>query len=188
MALTRDDFLDDAEQLGCDVAAVMAVAAVESQGGGFNPDGTPKTLFEGHWFHRLTKGIYTAEYPTISYPKWTRQFYGKTWQQEQDRLNLARSLDDTAACQAASWGMFQIMGLNHAVVGFPTVQEFVDAMCTDENSQLQAFTNYVIRNGLADELQRQDWDKFAYRYNGPEYQKNNYAQKLAAAYAKNAQG
>jgi hypothetical protein len=184
MALTKEDFLDDAEKLGCEVEAIMAVAAVESQGGGFNPDGTPKTLFEGHWFSRLTKHVYDKDYPTISYPKWTREFYGKSWQAEQARLEQARQLNQDAAFQAASWGMFQVMGFNHAMVGFTTVTDFVAAMCTDENEQLAAFTNYVIRNGLTDELQKKDWDGFAYRYNGPEYQKNRYAEKLAAAYTK----
>ena len=184
MALTREDCIDDAQKIGCDVACVLAVASVESRGGGFNPDGTPKTLFEGHWFHRYTKGVYAAKYPDLSYPKWTKQFYGKSWEAEQDRLNRAIALDSTAAYMSASWGMFQVMGFNFAICGYKSVDDFVAAMRTDENAQLEAFTSYVIRKGLDDELQRLDWNKFAYGYNGPEYAKNRYAEKLAAAYAK----
>lgn len=183
MALLREDFLDDAAQLGCEIEAIMAVAAVESRGGGFNPDKTLKTLFEGHIFSRLTKGKYDKTHPTISYPKWVRTHYGKTWQAEQARLNLARSLDDSAALQSASWGMFQIMGMNHKVCGYNTVQEFVQAISKDENMQLQAFTQFVIGNGLATALQRHDWVKFTTRYNGPG-QVAMYSAKLAAAYAK----
>lgn len=184
MSLTRDDFLDDAKLIGCDVAAIQAVAAVESAGGGFNPDNTPKTLFEGHWFHRYTKGKFAESHPHLCYPKWTKKFYGKTWQEEQARLNQAILLDPKAAYLSASWGMFQVMGFNFAICNFKTVEDFVEAMRKDENEQLMAFTNYVIHNGLSDELQSLDWAKFARGYNGPEYQKNQYDTKLAKAYAK----
>ena len=183
MSLTREDCIDDAAKIGCEVECVLAVAKVESMGGGFNPDGTPKTLLEGHWFHRYTKGIYSASDPTISYPKWTKQFYGHTWQEEQQRLKRAMELDCRAAYMSASWGMFQVMGFNFALCGYKSVEDFVIDMKTDENAQLAAFTGYVIHCGLADELQKLDWHRFAYGYNGPEYQKNRYAEKLAAAYA-----
>jgi hypothetical protein len=184
MALTREDCIDDAAKMGCNVACVMAVASVESNGGGFNPDGTPKTLFEGHWFHRYTKGKYAAENPDISYPKWTKQFYGKTWQVEQDRLNRAIALDKKSAYMSASWGMFQVMGFNFSVCGYKDVDSFVKDMKTNEDRQLAAFTGYVLHGGLERFLKVLDWDGFAYHYNGPEYKKNNYAVKLAKAYAK----
>ena len=185
MALTLEDFQKVATDLGCDVAAVQAVQSVETGGsGGFNPDGTPKTLFEGHWFSRLTNHVYDKDYPTISYPKWTREFYGKTWQVEQARLEQARQLNQDAAFQSASWGMFQIMGANSAICGFSTVIDFVAAMCTDELSQLEAFAQFVIHRGLADELQELRWADFARLYNGPQYAVNKYDTKLAAAYAK----
>lgn len=186
MALTREDFIDDAAKIGCDIAAVMAVAEVESRGGGFDPEGFPKTLFEAHWFHKLTKGKYTASHPHLSQPSWDtgKKFYGKTWQEEKIRLAEACKLDRTAALQSASWGMFQIMWFNHAVCGFKTVQQFVNAMCKNENTQLEAFTNYVINRGLADELQDLRWADFARLYNGPGYAANKYDEKLAKAYAK----
>ena len=184
MALTNEDFEKVANDLGCEPAAVMAVQQVETGGaGGFNPDGTPKTLFEGHWFSKFTNHIYDASHPTISYPKWTREFYGKTWQAEQARLEQARQLDQDSAFKSASWGMFQVMGFNFASLGYPTITDFVAAMAADELSQLEAFAGYVKHNNLADELQRLDWAGFASRYNGPEYAQNHYDTKLAAAYA-----
>lgn len=184
MALTREDFEDDAQLIGCEVEAIMAVAAVESRGGGFDPEGFPKTLFEGHWFHKLTKGKYSKAYPTISYPTWTRVHYGRTWKEEKERLNLAISLDRNAALQSASWGMFQIMGFNHGVCGYKTVQQFVNAMCKSENAQLEAFTQFIINRGLADELRDLRWADFARLYNGPGYAQNRYDVKLAAEYAR----
>lgn len=180
--LTEQDFIDSAKRLGCEVAAVKAVAKVESSGGGFDPEGFPKTLFEGHWFSRYTKGKFDATNPTISYPKWTKQFYGKTWQTEKARLNTAISLDRTSALMSASWGMFQVMGFNFGVCGFTNVQDFVTKMCEGEGGQLECFASYVLRNGLDKKLKTLDWDGFAYGYNGPEYKKNDYGNKLMRAY------
>ena len=184
MALTRAEFAEAAALIGCETEAVMAVTAVESKGTGFDPEGFPITLFEGHWFHRLTKGKFTASHPTLSYPKWTRQFYGKTWQAEKARLAEAMTLDRTAAMQSASWGMFQIMGFNHTICGFKSVQQFVNAMCKSESSQLNVFAQYILNSGLADELRDRRWADFARLYNGPEFAVNKYDTKLAAAYQK----
>lgn len=184
MSLTREDFIDDAAQIGCEVEAIMAVAAVESRGGGFDPEGFPKTLFEGHWFHKLTKGKYDQTHPHLSYPRWTRKWYGKSWREEKERLAEAVQLDRNAALQSASWGMFQIMGFNHGRCGFKTVQQFVNAMCRDENTQLEVFTMYIINSGLADELRDRRWADFARLYNGPSYHINKYDIKLATAYEK----
>lgn len=184
MALTREDCIDDAAKIGCEVEAVMAVAVVESMGGGFDPEGFPKTLFEGHWFYRLTNGKFAQSHPSLCYPKWTRQYYGKTWKEEKARLAEAMTLDREAAIKSASWGMFQVMGFNHNRCGIATVQDFVNTMCKSEDAQLSAFTQYIINSGLADELRDKRWADFARLYNGPEYAKNKYDQKLAAAYAK----
>jgi hypothetical protein len=162
----------------------MAVAAVESRGSGFDPEGFPITLFEAHWFHRLTKGKYTQSHPHLSSVNWNRKLYGKTWQEEKGRLAEACTLDRTAALMSASWGMFQIMGFNYAKCGFKTIQQFVNKMCKDENSQLEVFTGFVIESGLADELRDRRWADFARLYNGPSYAINKYDEKLKNAYDK----
>ena len=183
MAITKEGFINAAAKIGCEPAAVMAVAKVESSGSGFDPEGFPRTLFEGHWFHRYTNGKFGASNPTLSYPKWTKQFYGKTWQEEKARLAEASKLDRTSALLSASWGMFQIMGFNFSKCGYKTVQQFVNDMCTSEDMQLEIFIDYVKNAGLADELVDKRWADFARLYNGPEYALNKYDQKLAAAYA-----
>lgn len=180
--LTEEDYERAAERLQCEVAVVKAVAAVESRGGGFDPEGFPKTLFEGHWFHRETGGKYSLSHPTISYAKWTRAHYGKSWREEKARLNAAIDLDRTAALKSASWGMFQIMGGNYAKCGFDNVQQFVNAICAGEGEQLDAFVQFIISSGLAEALRNKEWARFAKRYNGPSYAQNRYDVKLQAAY------
>ena len=50
--LTIKDYQKAAKELNCEVAAIRAVAEVESLKGGFLPDGRPKILFERHVFHQ----------------------------------------------------------------------------------------------------------------------------------------
>jgi hypothetical protein len=183
MTISKAGFIAAAQDIGCEVEAVMAVARVESSGAGFDPEGFPRTLFEGHWFHRYTNGKFAASNPTLCYPKWTKQFYGKSWQEEKARLSQAIALDKTSAMLSASWGMFQIMGFNFSKCGYKTVQQFVNDMCKSEDSQLLIFTDYVKNAGLADELRDKRWADFARLYNGPEYAQNKYDTKLQAAYA-----
>jgi N-acetylmuramidase len=181
--LTDEDYARAAARIGCDEAAVRAVARVESRGSGFNPDGSAVTLFEGHKFHRFTAGRFSASHPTISYPRWTREHYGKDWRQEQERLLLAISLDRDAALKSASWGRFQIMGFNHGACGFADVEAFVDAMRESEGRQLDAFVELIEEWGLADELRDHRWADFARKYNGPAYAENRYDSKLAQAWS-----
>lgn len=183
-ALTLQDFADAAALLGVSPSAVRAVCEVEAPRGGFNPDGTPVTLFEGHQFYRLTRGKFAKTAPDLCFPKWTREFYGKTWQAEKARMDRACALDRDAALKSASWGKFQIMGFNHAACGFSTVQAFVNAMYAGEREHLMAFVKFVQGTGLVPALRRRDWAEFAHGYNGPGYKENAYHTKLAAAFGR----
>ena len=131
-----------------------------------------------------------ASNPTICFRKWTRDFYTKGANAdvrgagELARLEQAMALDRTAALLSASYGKFQMMGFNFAVAGFKTVEEFYEAMQLSEGEHLNAFCNYIKGNSLDDELRTHNWAGFAYRYNGPEYKKNQYDTKLAKAHKK----
>lgn len=46
--------------------------------------------------------------------------------------------------------------------------------------------SYVRAVGIDDELRSHNWAEFGRRYNGPEYKKNEYDTKLAAAHAKHS--
>ena len=182
--LTDSDIEAAAKTIGCQVAAVRAVIAVES-GGGFQADGRPKILFERHYFSRLTKGKFNASNPDISNPKWGG--YGPSSTQY-DRLARAIKLDRDAALRSASWGAFQIMGDNCKMCGFAGVEEFVKAMVSGSAAQLDAFVGFIRKSGLDDELVRCNWAAFARGYNGPAYRDNHYDTKLAAAFTLNFHG
>lgn len=186
--LTENDYRTAAGILKCDVAAIKAVAEVESSGDGFLLDGRLKILFEGHQFYKYTKGAFTGSHPSLCFPKWTREFYakGKTSNirgaGESARLDAAMQLNRTAALLSASYGKFRIMGFNFAICGFVTVHAFYITLQKNEGEHLKAFCSYIKGNCLDDELRSQEWDKFACRYNGPEYKKNRYGEKLTAAF------
>lgn len=184
--IAEADFLRAAERLDCEVAAVKAVAKVESRGGGFLADKRPKILFESRWFHKLTGGRFDRTHPEISTPTWVRNYKGGAG--EYDRLAIALGLDREAALKAASWGMFQILGVNHGVCGFADIETFVKAQMESEGAHLDAFVGFVIGNRLDDELRDKRWADFAFGYNGPGYRQNRYDEKMADAYADFAAG
>lgn len=189
--LVPDDYIDAAQYLEVEPAAIHAVDDVESSGSGFLPDGKIKILFEGHIFHRYTKGKFSNDHSNadISYPTWTTKYYTKGNSQQRgdgelDRLSRAAKLDKRAALMSASYGRFQVMGFNFAICGYQDVETFFNEMQDDETKHLEAFIGYVEHANLVKPLQNLNWAAFAKGYNGPMYIKNAYDTKLKAAYEK----
>lgn len=181
--LLESDFLLAAGKLGCEVACVKAVTEVESQGSGFLESGRPKILLESHRFSALTQHRYDWTHPNISSRVWNRKLY-QGGEREYDRMTEAMALDRTAALSATSWGMFQVMGSNYGVCGFPSVEDFVAAMFDGEGQHLDAFVAFVQAKKLDVPLRARNWAAFAKGYNGLGYQENNYHGKLSMAYNK----
>jgi hypothetical protein len=187
--LTDDDFARAAKALNCEVAAIKAVAEVESAGAGFLPDGRPTILYEAHVFHKETGGKHANARDrsgvALSSPNWNKSLYGATGINQHNRYEDARRHNADAANKACSWGIFQILGQNHKVCGFDDSQAFVDAMWTGgAAAHLDAFVGFIKGNKLDDALRRKDWATFARGYNGPAYAQNQYDKKMAAAYAR----
>lgn len=186
--LSDADYQRAASTLGCDVAAVKAVAEVESAGFGFNPDGTCKILFEAHIFDKETNGVYRTKRPDLSSKSWNKALYAKTQEGEWRRFRDATNLDAVAAIKATSWGRFQILGRNAKSLGYLTAAAFCRDMQESEAKQLDAFIKFIQVNNLATALKDHDWAAFARGYNGPKYGLNRYDVKLASAYRKYAVG
>ena len=184
--LGPNDIAAAASRLQCEPAAIWAVCDVESAGGGFLPDKRPKILFEAQVFGQLTQYRWDASHPNVSSPTWNRALYGAAGAHQYDRLAEAIALDRDAALEAASWGMFQVLGLNFAQCGFAGVEDYVAAMCAGEGAQLTAFCAFCQKGGLDAYLRAHDWTRFALGYNGPGEAANGYDAKLAAAYRRRA--
>lgn len=180
--LSERDYVDAAQALGCEVAAIKAVALVESSGSGMLPSGEPKILFEAHHFSRLTQGKYDVTHPRISSPTWNKKLYSGG-AAEHFRLQQASKLDRKAALMSASWGMFQIMGFNWKACGYGNLQQFINAMYSGAAGQLKAFVGFIKSNPtLLNAIQKKKWKAFAKAYNGPGYAANSYDVKIEQAY------
>ncbi len=180
--LVLEDVETIAGYLGCQVAAVQAVLAVEAAGSGFDHKGRPKMLFEPHIFWReLGAGSKRDDAAALglAYAKWRPGSYPND---SYPRLEAAMAIDETAALRSASWGLGQVMGFNHEIAGFDTVQEFVHAMTYSEGAHLYAMARFIVSNGLQRHLRDRNWSSFAKGYNGSSYAKHGYHTKLANAY------
>lgn len=176
--LTQLDFEMAAAALSVEISAIIAVDKVESRGKGFLESGEPIILFERHLFKKYTGGKYDLTHPDIS---------GKAGNYNGDqhkKLARAAALDREAALKSASWGRFQILGVNHKLAGFDKLQDFINAMYRSEKDQLVAFVNFLKNTGLDKPLRRLDFREFAKGYNGPGYAKNKYDVKLREEYEK----
>jgi len=176
----KDGMTRACDALGVGLSELWTVLAVETKGFGFLVDRRPQILFERHIFHKLTQGRHDAGNGDVSNQE-SGGYAGGS--KEYPRLEKAMQLDHDAALQSTSWGVGQVMGFNHKLVGFPNVEAMVDAMVQNENMQLLAAANFIKNNDLSAALQRQDWRAFAKGYNGVDFNKNEYDIRLAKAHA-----
>lgn len=169
--------------LGVGEDEIHAFIDAETSGSGFDTKGRPKMLFEPHVFYKQLSGDARsrAVKQGLAYATWGQKPYPAD---SYPRLLLAMDIDETAALKSASWGLGQVLGVNHKAAGFPTVQAMVAAMMEDEENHLLASVNFILANKLDDELRAHDWAGFARGYNGPAYKKNGYDRKLREAFEK----
>lgn len=180
-----------AKNLNVPVAALRAVIEVEARGKGFYDNGQPVILFERHVFwQRLTQRNLISlrdkankERPDLCFPRWTTGSYG-SFSAQHKRLEDAAAYHREVALESCSWGLGQVMGYHWKLLGYPTLQSFINAMFRDEAGQLDAMCRFIKVNRLDNYMRALDWAGFALGYNGSGYRANRYDEKLAAAYRK----
>lgn len=187
--LTEAQIQAQALGLGIEVAALKAVIEVECKGSGFNADGTPVILFERHVFRQRLIANGKAEIADKAMrerPDLCNKTMGNygLYSAQHGRLNAAAQYHRESALESASWGIGQVMGYHWKALGYPTLQNFINAMYRDEASQLEAMCRFIVTNKLINALKNKDWKAFARGYNGPAYARNSYDVKLGNAYKK----
>lgn len=168
-------------RIGVGEDELHAFIDVETRGSGFDSVGRPRILFERHIFHRYLTPAERKKAGALANA--TPGGYGKESEQYA-KLERAMKVNKEAALFACSWGLGQIMGFNHKLAGYDTVEEMVEAFKDDEENHLNAAVTFIINAGLDDNLRAHDWIGFAKGYNGKNYHINKYDEKLAEAYAK----
>lgn len=187
--LTDADYIKAAIELDVEVAVLKAIKTVES-GGKAMQNGIPRMLFEGHIFwkqleaRKINPSKYVKGNENILYKYWTKKHYTGRNAGEYARLQKAIKINEAAAYESASYGMFQIMGNNYKICGYNSAKEFYNALCESEDAHFYSFINFIKAKGIVPYMQKKDWSGIAYRYNGPSYKKNNYHKKLQDAYNK----
>lgn len=153
--LTEQDFIEVAQQLGVEVAAMKAVVEIEAgrTHQGFWSEGKPLINFDLSVYRKMAqrRGVnlskYRKSHSTIfSPPNISR--YGSQQAAQQARLDRAMSIDSVSAIEGTFWGMFQIGGFNWRQSGTSSPQEFFRLMSRSERDQLELFADFITRAGL----------------------------------------
>lgn len=174
---------DAAQKYGLPGAHVAAVIEVESAGKVATP---PVILFEPHVFYRLLSESMRAiaVQRGLASEKWNKSLYPKTQTDRWNQFHLAAEIDKSAAIEATSFGVGQVLGQNWKSLGFASASDFFDHVTVGLDQQIDVMMRYIMVNKLDDELRDGRWAAFARGYNGPAYAKNKYDTKLAEAAAR----
>jgi len=178
-----------AARLNVELAALLAVAEIESGGKAFarvNGKNEPLIRFEGHYFDRRLTAAQRKKARADGLSSPTAGAVKNPAKQE-DRwklLNRAILINSNAALESVSWGLGQVMGAHWKALGYGSVSELVNECRASVAGQIEVMARFIEKNGLAGHLRKKDWAKFARAYNGPAYKQNAYDTKMASAYAR----
>lgn len=173
------------EVLNVDPALAAGVLAVESGGRAFSPSGSMIIRFEAHVFYNLWGRNNQALFDRYFRFDATSPWRGEThqWRPAEDAewrsvhagqdgewqaFSFARVYcNDDAAKLSISMGAPQIMGFNHARIGYTDVAAMYDAFENDERSQVLGFFDFVRTDSrLIEAMRTDDLVTFATYYNG----------------------
>lgn len=181
--LCGSNIKEAAARLGVEVAAVYAINEVESRGKGFFAKGKPAILYERHIMRRrlIAHGQRYTGYPKSLVDSKPGGYTGGL--AEYRKLESAKQIHEASALESCSWGAFQIMGFHWELLGYASVNDFVDRMCNDEKEHFEALVRFIEANpNLHRALKAKDWATFSAGYNGRDYWRTGHHHKLAAAY------
>jgi hypothetical protein len=186
-----------ADELGCEIAALRAVAATESGEMYFMENGLPKILFERHHFYKYTmpnqvkkKGVRRTPHPFAAFADICNPRpggYGVESLQYAKLVKASRQHRE-AAIMSCSWGAFQVMGGFWEDLGYKSAEQLANECMDSADGQMKLFRNFLKmkdRKPAIDALKVKDWEKFTYYYNGSNWRNQNpkYPTKMADFYA-----
>ncbi|MEW9584924.1 N-acetylmuramidase domain-containing protein [Paraburkholderia sp. DGU8] len=199
--ITEEDWVRAAGVISCEIEVIKAFAHVETKRAPFDQFLRPVIQYERHKFAKHTHHRFDATNADISGKAYTSAKFTEegtpiaaTDRYVSDayaRFERAYLLDADAAIQACSWGMFQVLGENYSDMEIKTPQEFMQLACMSERQHLlNLFVPFSIarhdpkygHGTLRNALIQKNWANAAWLYNGPDYKKNDYDNKLKDAY------
>jgi len=142
-----------ADRLGIDLALAVAVVAAEHDPRGIAADNRLVLRFEPHLFYQRWGQHHPDRFAEHFHFDPARPWQGhrwraaaaKPWREVHDSLDsewaalkLAQSLDKMAACAATALGFAGILGASHAVAGYRSPAQMLDAFASSERFQVLA--------------------------------------------------
>ena len=188
--LTHEDYVEVAERLGIEVAAIKAVVEIEAGKAhkGFWELGKPIINYDMSVVNKFAPklGVNLSKYRKSHPEIWgaSKKKYGSQQASEWARFEALRSVNNTLGIYSSFWGMFQIGGFNWKLCKTKDAEEFFELMCRSEKDQLILFANFIESAAMVKYLKAKNWAAFASRYNGPSYASRGYHTRMAKAYAK----
>lgn len=157
-----------------DPLVLEAIIKVESGGQAYGPDGRPLIRFEAHIF--LARQGHNRFRHNTDKP-WTgqqvlldgwRDIHTGSQQDEYNAFEIARAANARAAYESISVGLGQIMGFNHARIGYPSAEAMYNAFARSEAAQVIGLINFFLSDPqLTQAARSKDWRTIARLYNGP---------------------
>jgi hypothetical protein len=192
-----------ARVLNIDPALAYAVLEVESGGSGFDANGrlllrfethlfgiylNNPTLFAKHFYHDPVKAWTDQKWRRAEVQAWTVLHVGATRESTQDgewaAFEFAAAINRPAAIKACSLGSAQILGSNHAALGYATPEDMLADFQASSLNQLVGFFAYCTQKpGMQAALQQKDYNTIARLYNGSG-QVDVYAPRIEQVYKK----
>jgi len=173
------------ETTGVSLSAAVGVLCVESSGRGKTASGRLIIRFENHIFWsrwgKSNEDAFREHFTFDPSKRWTGHKYrasaSEPWktghrdqQSEWDAFTIARSLHEPAALQSISMGASQIMGFNHAAIGYDSAKEMFDQFSADERFHVLGMFDFIKGGGrtspMLEALRRGEYEQFATHYNG----------------------
>jgi len=187
--LKKKQLKELAKSKNIEPSVLKAIMELESEGQGFNKNGTVKIKFHSHVFYQLLKD---AGLDAKSLMKGNKKIlqkkssnkYTKGRKSNYKRLKKAMKINKSAALKACSYGLFQLMGNSHKEAGFKSIKAFAKAHKSSEKAQVKAFFKAAKSQNALKDLQDKDWEGFTRKFVTSEFTPKVYAIKLAKAYKK----
>ena len=181
-AVTEAELLDFAKQLGdTNTKRIKAIGKVETSGSAWTSDGTPKILYERHYFYKyVNKTIYLPGYSDhfLSNPKWggyTQDFNKNNINDSFEKLAFAACINPIGAFSSISISSFQVMGAYYKELGYNNPLDMLYDVSRNEAVHYKLLVGFIlnvakIKSSFLKLSTNPETNRaFCKAYNGPSY-------------------
>jgi hypothetical protein len=183
------DFMrSESQKLGIEVEMALAILRKESGGKSFCPNGKMPVRFEPHVLIKQVRRKYGEDKARLipwygckksSCDEWKSLGFkhvskcSGNWDQEflknmKSAIEwcVQNGVDDEYVYRASSYGAPQVMGMNHAKLGYTSAKTMFEAFAASEMAQLKGMFNFFAGKGMVDDMRNKDFEKCSIKYNG----------------------